>query len=144
MTNQSRHATTPRDARLHALIDRYLDAVRQAVALIVETGISRPASNIEWVTNAMVQIGELRGGVEYFKHGFGCIVRLKDGPVDFDFGDSGQIDGFALSRLLGFAGSRLQLFGYARQVELKNAFASAVLNGEFQFSGDILYYRLPA
>ena len=91
--------------------------------------------------NNIEQIGELNGGFPYFKHGYGCKVRLPSGiAVDFDFGDRGQIDGFDAWRLVHFAGSRLISYGFASENALNECFDAEVAAGSLSFSGNILYY----
>jgi hypothetical protein len=91
------------DTALVKLIRDYQGKVSEAVEMIEAAGIPRPASTAEWVYNGIVQKGLLPNGFRYFKHGFGCAVAGPSWAVDFDFGDSGQIDGFNASRLFGFA-----------------------------------------
>jgi hypothetical protein len=66
-----------------------------------------------------VDARELNGGIRYYKHGFGCAVHLPDGGVDFDFGDKGEIDGFAASRLIGFSEGCLDQYRFSSEEELK-------------------------
>lgn len=128
------------DQRLSQLISDYQAAVREAVDLMVRTGIARPQSNVAWAGTDIRQISDLVGGVRYRKHGYGCAVQLPTGSVDFDFGERGEIDGFDVWRLLGFAGRRLSSYGFAKEDELKDAFETAFANGELLYSGYILYY----
>ena len=127
------------DTRLSILIADYQDSVERAVELMVLSGIERPVSNDHWVSLDIPQIGTLRGGVSYFKHGYGCIIHLPRDGVDFDFGAQGQIDGFSVSRLQGYAGARLAEYGFCTLKELHDAFESAT-HSDLLFSGDQLYY----
>ena len=86
------------------------------------------------------QLGKLIGGIPYFKHGFGCKVKLPRGAVDFDFGEQGQINGFDLWRLLDFAGSRLFKYGFSSEAALKQCFEDEEKAGRLVYSGYILYY----
>jgi hypothetical protein len=128
------------DERLSKIIRDYQSAVREAVDLMTRSGVPRPASNMDWVGTDVRQIGELAGGVRYFKHGYGCAVQLPSGSVDFDFGEHGEIDGFDLGRLSYYARGRLSAYGLASEEELKGVFEAAVRNGELVYSGYILYY----
>lgn len=85
----------------------YLSSVSSAVKLLEEAGIVRPDSNTAWASSDIPQTGVLANGVKYFKHGYGCAVHLKGGSVDFDFGEKGEITGFDIWRLIGFAGELL-------------------------------------
>ena len=125
---------------LAQLIHDYQDAVRTAVALLESSGIPKPATPDDWVGLDIPQRGELQGGVRYFKHGYGCAVNLPSGKVDFDFGAGGQIDGFDLWRLVGFAEGRLMTYGFPSEQDVKSAFQSAEQSGKIVRSDYILYY----
>ena len=86
------------------------------------------------------QLGKLIGGIPYFKHGFGCKVKLPRGAVDFDFGEQGQINGFDLWRFLDFAGSRLFEYGFSSEAALKQYFEDELKADHLVYSGYILYY----
>lgn len=92
---------------LARLIADYQASVREAVALLNKSGIPLPTSNTEWTGVDIPARGVLDGGVSYFKHGYGCAVRLPGGVVDFDFGANGEIDGFDSWRLVSYAGTTL-------------------------------------
>jgi hypothetical protein len=128
------------DTRLAKIIADYQAAVRRAVDLFAESNIPRPSSTMEWVSNGIPQIGELKGGIPYFKHGYGCQVDLPTGSVDFDFGAEGQIHGFDLWRLSRFTDDRLAHYGFKSEKDLQEAFESAVRSGELVYSGYILHY----
>jgi hypothetical protein len=128
------------DKRLSLLIDDYLASVSSAVELLELSGVTRPASNTEWACNGVAHTGVLSGGVEYFKHGYGCMVRLKSGPVDFDFGEKGEINGFDVWRLAGFAEGKLGQYGFTAKTELETLFKAEVAAGEIIYSGYINHY----
>jgi hypothetical protein len=128
------------DSRLSTLVSDYQAAVRQAVELLVASGIERPTSNDSWAGLDIPHRGELNGQIRYFKHGYGCAVRFPSNAVDFDFGSNGEIDGFDAWRLVGFAGTRLGAYGFSSEAELKATFTAAVDRGELCFSGYLLYY----
>lgn len=125
---------------LFTLIRDYQHAVRVAVTLLEASGIARPTSSTAWVEADIPQIGELSGGVPYFKHGFGCAVQVPSGKVDFDFGDHGQIDGFTSGRLLGFVDGQVKKYGFASVHAFEATFQAAVKTGDITPSGYILYY----
>lgn len=125
---------------LSRLIADYQRAVRLAVTLLEQAGIARPSSNGEWAFLGIPQRGELPGNVRYFKHGYGCAVHLPAATVDFDFGANGEIDGFDLWRLAGFANERLPDYGFADEAALKECFNREVEAGSLRYSGYILYY----
>ncbi|MCY4747319.1 hypothetical protein NYO99_20270 [Pelomonas sp. UHG3] len=128
------------DKRLAILIDDYTASVSFAVGLLEQGGIGRPNSNTEWACNGIPQTGVLPGGVKYFKHGYGCAVHLKSGTVDFDFGENGQIDGFDVWRLSGFAEGKLGQYGFQSEKELEACFKAEVVAGALVYSGYILHY----
>lgn len=129
------------DERLDRLISDYLAAVDRAVRLMDEAGIARPDSAVAWALNGIPQKGLLPGRIRYMKHGYGCAVHFREGAVDFDFGEQGQIDGLDLWRLAGFAEGRLRKYGFASEKALKAVFQAAVDEGWLRYSGYILYYR---
>jgi hypothetical protein len=128
------------DSRLSKLIQDYLKAVEEAVRLFEQMGVERPADNTAWACNEIPQKGLLPGGIEYFKHGYGCAVNLPSGPVDFDFGEEGQINGFDLWRLTRYADERLDEYGFESEKEIEGVFNQSINASEFRYSGYILYY----
>lgn len=125
---------------LARLISDYQASVRMAVQLMQKSGIRLPATNTDWTATDVPQRGELQGGITYFKHGYGCAVKLPAGTVDFDFGERGEIDGFDAWRLIGFAGSRLSEYGFASEALLNECFKAEVAAGSLVYSGYILHY----
>jgi hypothetical protein len=86
--------------KLLSLIADYQATVRRAVILMSRSGIEIPSSSFAWIQTDIPFRGTLDDGVPYFKHGAGCEVIFETGPVDFDFGENGEIDGFDLWRAL--------------------------------------------
>ena len=126
--------------KLKSLIESYLSAVNEAIELLVASGMALPKSNTEWATSGINQRGELKNGIKYFKHGYGCAVHLSSGAVDFDFGPNGEYNGFDEWRLWGFLqNSQLPKF-FKSESELKQEFRHAIESGELTFSGYILYF----
>ena len=95
---------------------------------------------MDWIALDIPQIGELNGGVGYFKHGAGCAVQLPDGPVDFDFGSAGEIDGFNAGRLSIFARNQPHDYGFASEKEVTKVFDAEVKSGRIRYSGNVNYY----
>lgn len=125
---------------LARLIADYQASVRDAVTLLQKSGIPMPATNTEWTGVDIPSRGQLDGGIPYFKHGYGCAVRLPGGAVDFDFGAHGEIDGFDAWRLVSFAGQRLAEYGFANEAMLIACFKKEVEAGSLIYSGYILHY----
>lgn len=130
------------DKRLTQLIQAYQERVLDAIELMKLSGISLPKTAVEWATNGLPMQGLLQGKVKYFKHGYGCAVHLHSGVVDFDFGEHGEISGFDLWRLIGFAGDNLCEYGFQSAEDVKASFSIEISNGNLLFSGYILYYLI--
>ena len=128
------------DQHLARLIGDYKASVHRATELMRQSDIALPASNTDWAGNGIPQRGELLGGISYFKHGYGCAVKLPEGSVDFDFGAHGEIDGFDAWRLVAFAGTRLSKYGFKNEAALITCFNEAVAAGSVVYSGYILHY----
>jgi hypothetical protein len=128
------------DNHLARLISDYQASVRAAVELMQQSRIPMPDTDADWAATDIPQRGELDGGIPYFKHGYGCAVRLPAGSVDFDFGEHGEIDGFDAWRLVSFAGSRLSEYGFASEASLNECFKAEVAAGSLVYSGYILHY----
>ena len=131
------------DARLSKLIANYQAKVAEAVAVLEKAGYPRPSSDSNWAGADGPPHGEVVPGYNFFKHGFGSAVRGPGWYVDFDFGESGQIDGFDPSRLKGFARGQLGAYGLESEKEIDEMFAQARDEGELVFSGYILSYLAP-
>lgn len=102
------------DARLRDLIDEYLAAIREALALFRTHRGMDAHSVMNWRSQeGLEQIGHVDpdGTIPYFFHGIGCAVHLPDGAVDWDFGHGGRSDGFDAWRLARFARARSARFG---------------------------------
>lgn len=118
------------DTRLHRLIQDYQVSVYKAVQSLHASGVAMPRSGTEWLMTEIAQSGVLDGNIRYHKHGVGCAIWLPNGPVDFDFGEGGEIDGFSVSRVAAFAAANLEFYGFETPGEIKDAFAHAIEAGE--------------
>jgi hypothetical protein len=67
-------------------------------------------------------------------------VRLETGAVDFDFGDSGEIDGFDLWRLTKFTRDHLPCFGFESAEQIEQSFNDALACGDLEQSRGGLCY----
>lgn len=128
------------DKNLERLITEFQSRVRDAVALMYRSGMTMPNSSFAWLRADIPPTGILDGGIEYFKHGAGCEVRLKTGAVDFDFGESGEIDGFDLWRLTKFTRGRLPFFSFDNAEQIEQSFNAAVACSDLDPSRGGLYY----
>ena len=92
------------DTKLQRLVSDYQTVVsRRFTQLRTELGFAAPESDVAWACNDLEQKGRLSDGAQYFKHGYGCAIKGATDSVDFDFGENGEIDGFAASSLWEFA-----------------------------------------
>jgi Domain of unknown function (DUF6896) len=105
-----------------------------------ELGIEAPKTNTDWACNGITQNGVLSDGTQYFKHGYGCAIKYRDGSVDFDFGAQGELTGFNASRLWFFAESIDSNYNFSSEADLASAMNEAESRGELKYSGYILYY----
>ncbi|HEY4316282.1 MAG TPA: hypothetical protein VGN04_01640 [Herbaspirillum sp.] len=67
-------------------------------------------------------------------------MNLAAGPIEFDFGKSGEIDGFNVWRLAGFAEPRLARYGFETSDAIEESFKAALKAGALVSSGYVLYY----
>jgi hypothetical protein len=114
--------------------------VRTAVEIMQRSGVPLPVTCHDWTETDIPARGELDGGIGYFKHGFGCEANLPTGPVDFDFGRIGEIDGFDLWRLVKFAGPNLVDYGFESSDAVEKSFDAEVKSGSLVSSPYLLYY----
>lgn len=128
------------DKNLERLITEFQSRVRDAVALMYRSGMTMPYSSFAWLKADIPGTGMLDGGIQYFKHGAGCEVRLETGTVDFDFGDSGEIDGFDLWRLTEFTKGYLPYFNFDSVEHIEQSFNAAIACGDLEGSRGGLYY----
>lgn len=132
------------DTRLSTLIDDYLKAVRTALTLMQQSGITLPQTSGEWLEADLSQIPTLLNGIHYFTHGVGCEVELPEGSVDFDFGPFGEISGLDAWRLDKFATARHEDYGFASSEEFHQCFEYAVKAKHLTPMSSDLSYRSDA
>ncbi len=92
------------------MIGRFRSAQDRGVAFVAEVlgpaiGARLPTSNGEWVTICeecgLYKLRHLNG-VGVYAHGFGIELAFDGVTIDFDWGDSGEADGFDAWRLWNF------------------------------------------
>ena len=128
------------DSRLLRLLEDYRAAVREAVELMARAGIPKPATAVDWVAYGPRRAA-LPDGASFYKHGIGCSATLSSGPVDFDFGEHGETDGFDLWRLTEFWRARRRAYGFASEAEVRRCFEAAAAAGEVVAPrGSTLFY----
>lgn len=115
---------------LYRLITDFQAAVETALKLMCRSGIKMPSSNYEWVKYNIPGVGELEGGIKYFKHGAGCKIELSSGSLDFDFGELGEVGGFNAWWLTYFAGENLIAYGFRNYDDVAKHMKQALDDGE--------------
>lgn len=115
--------------QLAQLISDYQAAVNFSILQMSKSGIEIPSSNTEWLELNIPAHGELKDGIRYFKHGFGCCIYLPEGEVDFDFGEKGEIDGIDEWRLWNFSQKRSKSYGFDTMQALAKCIFNAFENG---------------
>jgi hypothetical protein len=95
---------------LAEMIGQFRSAQDRGVAVISEVlgpalGVRLPGSNLEWVIicgdcglSKRLEVN----GIGVYAHGYGIELILDDVTIDFDWGDSGEPDGFDAWRLWNF------------------------------------------
>ncbi len=126
--------------KLVCLIADFRENVQTALKLMQRSGIQMPFSRNDWIESNIPNTGELDGGVKYYKHGAGCLIRLSTGEVDFDFGVQGEIGGFNLWWLIRFAGKKLTAYGFRNEDEVAEYLDDALDKGELICPDHDLYY----
>ena len=86
---------------LRDLIDAYLRAVRESVALLQDAGVFVAGPEGEWPLVGP-RTGSLGADSSYQMHGIGCTVHVNGIATDFDLGRRGETDGFDAWRLFRF------------------------------------------
>ena len=92
------------------IIEPFRSAQDRGVAAIAEIlgpalGVRLPASNREWVSicaECGLHKGRRVNGLGVYAHGYGIELTLDGLSIDFDWGDSGEPDGFDAWRLWNF------------------------------------------
>jgi len=125
---------------LYRLIIDFQDNVQVALRLMYRSGIKMPSSRDEWIEYDIPSVGELDGGVKYYKHGAGCRVGLNSGSIDFDFGGQGEVGGFNFWWLTYFAGENLTSYGFINHDDVAEHLNKALGDGELIFPDYELYY----
>jgi len=124
----------------HRMISDYISLISERMGrFCIETGFVLPKSAIEWVTNGPKKT-VLSDGTIYSKHGYGCLITLKSGEIDFDFGDQGEIDGFDAYRLSAFTESFPSRYSAKSEREMQSILETELKSGTIEKRGR-LYFR---
>jgi hypothetical protein len=122
------------------MISDYISLISERMSrFCVETGFVMPKSPIDWATNGPKKT-VLSDGTTYSKHGYGCLIALKSGEVDFDFGDKGEIDGFDAYRLSAFTESFPSRYSIKSEREMQSILEAELKSGAIEKRGR-LYFR---
>lgn len=92
--------------QLESLIKQFRSAQDVVVATIRDTlSLPLPKSGAEWAhyccANGLLKINELNG-IPIYAHGCGIELKIGELTIDFDWGPSGEPDGFDAWRLYNF------------------------------------------
>ena len=122
------------------MISDYISLISERMSrFCIETGFVLPNSSVEWVSNGPKKT-VLSDGTIYSKHGYGCLITLKSGEIDFDFGDQGEIDGFDACRLSAFTESSHSRYSAKSEKEMQSILDAKLEAGVIERRGR-LYYR---
>jgi hypothetical protein len=132
------------------IIDSFRQAQDRGVRWIVEVlgsilGVPLPKSNREWVTicgeYGLYQIHRVNG-VEIYAHGYGIELIFPDLTIDFDWGESGEPDGFDTWRLWNFLSINKRNVGQVDYTQIRSWLEEAYQLGELTREGiySDLYY----
>jgi hypothetical protein len=132
--------------RFFELIEAFQSRVLRAVSLFeLHRGVN---DLMNWRSAGLPREGFIDSAetMEYSFHGIGCRAETPEGPIDWDFGNGGRVDGFDLWRLTRFARDNASLFPeFANEAELKRVFDQAVHAGVIEQDAtgqdDRLFYR---
>lgn len=128
---------------LDELIAKYVDVAAEMFPGVAKhLGASPPISNTEWACLDVPQSGVTFDGTQYFKHGYGIVMKDGNREIDLDLGEKGEINGFDAWRLFDFAERNKIATPFGSHKEIETAMQEAVDSGELAYSGYILYYRV--
>jgi hypothetical protein len=94
------------------------------VTICGETGLY----NVRWIN-----------GVGIYTHGYGIELIFSDTTIDFDWGDAGEPDGFAVWWLWNFARLNRSAVPCPERDELRTWIAEAVASGELVRDHSLFY-----
>ena len=127
--------------QLREVIHLYIESYQSLfIQLAKDLVIELPITAQDWAILNIDQSGVSSSGIKYRKHGYGVVMRQDNLVVDFDFGKEGQLNGVDPWKLFYFAEENSVSLPYASVNELQVEFKSLVQNGEFIYSGYMLYY----
>jgi len=122
------------------MISDYISLISERMSqFYLETEFVLPESAIDWATRGPTNV-VLSDGTVYSKHGYGCLIALKSGEIDFDFGDQGEIDGFDAFRLSAFTESFPSRYSIKSEREMQSILEAELKSGAIEKRGR-LYFR---
>ncbi|MEM7219027.1 MAG: hypothetical protein AAF515_11730 [Pseudomonadota bacterium] len=130
------------DDRLDALIDAHQMAASEAFAAFVDTGLcAHPASRVAWGSNGLPLRGEIPGGGEYQKLGFGLRIERNGQTIVFEFAPDGRLGPFDEHALQVYWDENGRRGGFQTADEISAAFADALRARELRALSSGLYER---
>ena len=130
------------DDRLDTLIDAHQLSASEAFAAFVDSGLcAPPASRVAWGSNGLALRGEIPGGGEYQKLGYGLRIERNGQTVVFEFGPDGRTDLFDEHALQVYWDENGRRGGFNRADEISAAFTAALQAKELRAVTNGLYER---
>jgi hypothetical protein len=127
--------------KLRTAIVEFNAAQRHVVAELERVGVKRPASSTTWAA-MREEARRVADSADLWirPHGVGLSFRDSKWTIDFDFGKTGEIDGFDAHRLVAFARANSIGVEFGDDDEMRRLLAEAVDAGEVRFSPPINHY----
>jgi hypothetical protein len=130
------------DALLN-IITQFNHAQAYVMTVMMEYGIRKPESNSDWTgikipDDVLARINS--NGIKIYKHGYGLSYRDDKLFIDFDFGETGQTNGFDAHRLLNFANQNNISIPFKSLDEIRHEIEKAIQAQEIVKSRYINYY----
>ena len=126
------------------IINKFNLAQEKAVDILEnEFECPRPESNMDFVARCAQSIRDknyISGGFKIRLHGYGMEIDIGGTMIDFDFGKSGEINGFNPWRLYHFVKSNNIKTYLNSEKKIESAIESALSDGSILKSQGLNYY----
>jgi len=131
---------------MHDTLDRLIEEYRAAQDVGVRTllrdlGVPQPSSGGDWwlycSKNGLYNSNQL-GGIPIYAHGYGIELKIGSLTIDFDWGPSGEPDGFDGWRLYKFSLDNLAAIKCSHS-EVNAWLEDALANGELIKVGSLYF-----
>jgi len=129
---------------LSGIINKFNLTQKRAVEILEnEFECPRPESNMDFVTRCAPSIRDknyISGSYKIRPHGYGIEIDISGTIIDFDFGKSGEINGFDAWCFYHFVKSNSIKTYLNSEEKIETAIKSALLNGSIIKSQGLYYY----